>query len=207
MRTAAIVLAAGRGTRFAAGPKMLAEFEGRAFVRLAAEAALAGGAAPVLVVLGHEAARVEAALAGLQVVAVPNPDHVDGLATSLRAGFAALPADSEAAIVLLGDMPEVGAALVRALLAAWQEAGRPPALVPVHAGRRGNPVVLSRALAPEIARLSGDAGAGTLLRGLAGVVAHPVEDPAVTADIDTAEALQRLRAAQAESTTSRRIAT
>lgn len=193
MSVAALVLAAGRSTRFAGTPKMLAAYEGRTFVRRAAEAALAGGAAPVIVVLGHEAGAVAASLAGLGVVLVPNPAYADGLSTSLAAGFAALPDTAEAALVLLGDMPLVGPALVARLLAEWERAGRPPALVPTHRGRRGNPVLLSRRLAPEIARLTGDVGAGPLLRGLDGVVELAWDDASVTEDIDTTEALERLR--------------
>ncbi len=66
---------------------------------------------------------------------------------------------------------------------------RPAALVPTYAGRRGNPVLLSRALAPEIAHLQGDTGAGPLLRGRADVREWPVGDVAVAQDIDTPEAL------------------
>jgi molybdenum cofactor cytidylyltransferase len=192
---AAIVLAAGRGTRFAAGPKLLAPLDGKPLVRHVAEAAAASAARPVLVVTGYRAAEVEACLAGLPVAFVPNPSYADGLSTSLRAGFAALPEGAPAAIVLLGDMPTVSAALIDRLLAAWGEAGAPAALVPAFAGRRGNPVVLSAALRPEIARLTGDAGAGPLLRGRADVREWPLDDPAVGQDVDTVEALGALRPA------------
>lgn len=206
MSVAAIVLAAGRGTRFGASPKMLADLQGKPLVRHVAEAALAAGLRPVLVVTGHASGEVRAALAGLDIALVPNPAYAEGLSTSLKAGFAALAPQAESALVLLGDMPLVGPDLIRALAAAWTEAGGPPALVPTYAGRRGNPVVLSRALGPEIAGLTGDAGAGPLLREREGVVEHPVDDPAVTADVDTPQALARLRGPQA-STTPPRIAT
>lgn len=188
---AVLILAAGRGTRFGESPKMLATLDGRPLLRHAAEAALASSARPVLVVVGHRADEVARALGGLDVAIVRNPDYADGLSTSLRAGFAALPPGAEAAIVLLGDMPRVPPSLVDALAAAWREAGRPAALVPTHAGRRGNPVLLSRALGPEIARLKGDTGAGPLLRGRPDVREWPVADAAVAEDIDTPEALDQ----------------
>ncbi|HEY8383037.1 MAG TPA: nucleotidyltransferase family protein [Microvirga sp.] len=193
MTVAALILAAGRGTRFGEAPKLLALLDGKPLVRHVAEAALASRARPVLVVTGHRADAVERALAGLALAPVPNPHFAEGLSTSLKAGFAVLPAEVEAAIVLLGDMPLVSAELIDDLAAAWAAGARPPALIPVHEGRRGNPVVLSRALAPQIAGLTGDAGAGPLLRGRTDVVEWPVGDPSILTDIDTPDALAALR--------------
>jgi len=202
---AAIVLAAGRGTRFGDGPKMLASLDDKPLVRHAVEAALAGGLDPVLVVLGHRGEEIRDALSGLAVRIVWNPDYADGLSTSLRAGFAALPRESDAAVILLGDMPRITPALIGQLTARWRDVGRPSAVVPTFAGTRGNPALLSRALAPEIALLEGDAGAGALLRRRRDVVEMALDDPAVTDDVDTADALARLRPGQA-STTPCRIA-
>ena len=203
MSVAALILAAGRGTRFGEEPKLLASLEGKPLVRHAADAALASSARPVILVVGSRAAAVRAACSGVAVEVVLNSAFADGLSTSLRAGFAALPAQIEGALILLGDMPRIGAALLDRLVSAWGQAGRPPALVPTYGGRRGNPVLLSRVLAPEIAALSGDEGAGRLLRGRADVVEFPVDDEAVATDVDTPEALRRLGQA---STTPSRIA-
>lgn len=197
---AAVVLAAGRGTRFGDVPKVLATLDGKPLVRHVAEAALAAGLAPVLVVVGHGAEAVRSALADLPVEVVPNPGFAQGLSTSLRAGFASLPPEAQGAAILLADMPRVHSTLLRRLAGAWLDAGRPAALVPVHQGRRGNPVILSLALAPEISRLCGDAGAGQLLRGLGEVLEWDVDDVAVTQDVDTPEALRELRSAQASTT-------
>lgn len=187
---AAIVLAAGLGTRFG-GAKLLAEFRGKPLVRHAVEAALASRAAPVIVVVGHEAGRVRAALQGLPLAFVDNPGFAEGLSTSLQAGFAALPAEAGGAVILLADMPRVSAGLIDAICSAWLE-GRPDAVVPSFRGRRGNPVLLSRGLAPEIARLRGDTGASPLLKGRPGVRDLAVDDEAVLLDADTPEALSHL---------------
>ena len=190
---AAIILAAGRGTRFGDEPKLLAPHRGKPLVRWVAEAALASSAKPVIVVTGHRAGEVEAALADLPVECAPNPSYAEGLSTSLKAGFRALPGDSEAAIVLLGDMPLVAAPVIDRLVGAWRAAGRPSALVPVTGGRRSNPVVLSRALEPEIMTLEGDSGAGPLLRRRSDVLEYPLENPALLQDVDTPETLAALR--------------
>ena len=108
-RIAAVVLAAGRSTRMGAVNKLIAEIGGKPLVRIAAEQALASRASPVIVVTGHERERVEAALAGLPVALVHNPDYAEGLGTSLKAGIAAVPEDADGAVVCLGDMPQVDA--------------------------------------------------------------------------------------------------
>ena len=108
-RIAALVLAAGRSTRMGAINKLIAEIGGKPLVRIAAEQALASRASPVIVVTGHQHEQVEAALAGLPVKLVHNPDYTEGLGTSLKVGIAAVPEDADGAIVCLGDMPQVDA--------------------------------------------------------------------------------------------------
>jgi molybdenum cofactor cytidylyltransferase len=189
---AAIILAAGQGTRFGAEPKLLAELAGKPLIRHVAQAALAAKAFPVLAVLGHRREEVDAVLPR-PVRRVENPDYARGLSTSLRAGFAALDQTAEAALVLLGDMPQVTPALIDGLIDTWIAAGRPAAVVPTYDGRRGNPVLLSAALGPEIAKLTGDTGAGALLRARDDVHELPVTAASVLADVDTPEALAALR--------------
>jgi molybdenum cofactor cytidylyltransferase len=196
----AVVLAAGRSTRFREGggaepSKLVALLAGEPLVRHAARAALASRARPVVVVTGHARESVEAALAGLDVVFAHNSDYASGLASSLRAGIAALPDSVEGALALLGDMPAVDAGLLDRLIDAF--ATRPQALAatPVHAGRRGNPALLSRALFPEIAKLDGDEGARRLLREAdrALIVEIPADGEAATLDVDTPEDLDAAR--------------
>jgi molybdenum cofactor cytidylyltransferase len=188
---AAIILAAGRGTRFGDELKLLAQIGGKALVRHVAEAAANSTADPVIVVTGHRAEQVQSHLLGLPVRIVHNHLFADGLSMSLKAGFSALPPEVRAAVILLGDMPFVKADLIDALVAEWRERGEPAALVPTLDGRRGNPVVLSRDLQAMIEDLSGDVGAGSLLRKRSDVLEWPTTDPAVAQDIDTREELAK----------------
>jgi molybdenum cofactor cytidylyltransferase len=189
-----VLLAAGLGSRFGPAPKLLATLHGRPLVRHAAEAALGARPRPVVAVLGAHAEAVRAALDGLDLVGIENPDYRAGLATSLRAGLAALPGTCSAAVVVLGDMPRVTAAHIDRLAAAFAAAqDEPAAVVPVQDGRRGNPVLLNlRRLGPEIARLAGDHGAGPLLKGRADVLEIP-GDPGTALDIDTPAGLAVLQ--------------
>jgi molybdenum cofactor cytidylyltransferase len=190
---AAIVLAAGRGTRFGQEPKLLAEFDGKALVRHVIEAAISSSAEPVIVVTGHRATEVNASLEGLSVQSVHNASFADGLSTSLKAGFAALPPTAGAAVILLADMPLIKANLIDALITGWRAMGEPGALVPTLNGQRGNPVVLSRALQPTIDVLSGDDGAGPFLRTRPDVLEWPTSDPGILRDIDTREQLAKFQ--------------
>jgi len=193
---AAIVLAAGRSTRMGGPNKLLETISGKPLVRIAAEQALSSRASPVVVVSGHERARVEAALASLDVRLVHNPDYAQGLSTSVKAGLAALPPESEAAIVCLGDMPQVTSALIDRLIAAFDPERNALVVLPTFSGKRGNPVLWSRRFFPELMALEGDVGARHLIGAYPEVVTEvPVENAAAMVDIDTPDAL---RAAKAE---------
>jgi molybdenum cofactor cytidylyltransferase len=192
---AALVLAAGRSTRMGGSNKLLAEIGSRPLVRIAAEQALASRARPVIVVTGHQRERVEAALAGLDVTFVHNPDYAEGMSTSVKAGIAAVPADADGAIVCLGDMPQVDATLIDRLLAAFDPEKGALAVVPTMDGKRGNPVVWSRRFFPELAELGGDVGARHLIASYPEAVAEvPVAGRGALVDVDTPDALKELKA-------------
>src|SRR5580704_7364030 len=87
-RLAAIILAAGASSRMGRA-KALLELEGRSLVARAADAAAASGARPIVVVLGADADRIRAHLAGLPVHVAQNPHWASGMASSIRPGLAA----------------------------------------------------------------------------------------------------------------------
>lgn len=193
MGVAAVILAAGRGARY--GPsrnKLLVEIDGLPVIQRVAQAALASRAARIVVVTGHAREEIEAALAGLPASIVFNPEFSSGLASSLRAGLSAI-ASADGALVLLGDMPGVTPIVLDALIAAFENAPWSVAIVPTFDGRRGNPVLIARALFEQVAALEGDEGARNLLREVAGVVELPWGDDGVSADVDTPADLERFR--------------
>ena len=192
---AAIVLAAGRSTRMGGPNKLLAEVGGKPLVRIAAEQALASRARPVVVVTGHQRGEVEAALKGLPVTFTHNPDFAQGLSGSLKAGLAALPAEVDGAIVCLGDMPQVDAALIERLIAAFDPEKGALVVVPTIAGKRGNPVVWSRRFFGDLARLEGDVGARHLIGSYPeALVEVPVTGRGALVDVDTPDALRAVKA-------------
>jgi molybdenum cofactor cytidylyltransferase len=192
---AAIVLAAGRSTRMGGPNKLLAEIGGRPLVRIAVEQALASRAKPVIVVTGHERERVEAALKGLPVQFVHNPDFAIGLGGSVRTGIAAVPAAADGAIVCLGDMPQVDAALIDRLITAFAPEQGALAVMPTIDGQRGNPVLWSRRFFPDLMAIEGDVGARNLINRYGeAVVEVPVTGKGALVDVDTPEALRGVKA-------------
>jgi molybdenum cofactor cytidylyltransferase len=194
-KTAAVILGAGRSTRMGGPNKLLAEIGGKPLVRIAAEQALASRARPVIVVTGHQREKVEAALTGLKVEIVHNPDFADGLSTSVKTGLAAVPADADGAVVCLGDMPQVRADLIDKLIAAFDPERGALVVIPTIDGKRGNPVVWSRRFFPELMALEGDVGARNLIGRYAEAVTEvALTDTAALIDVDTPEALSQVRA-------------
>ncbi|HTR88232.1 MAG TPA: molybdopterin-binding/glycosyltransferase family 2 protein [Reyranella sp.] len=198
-RTAVLVLAAGRSTRMGGPNKLLADAEGQPLVVHAVKAALASQAVEVVVVLGHMAEQVRAAISAAvptgRLRYVTNPDFADGLSTSVRTGIAALDKDVDAAIVQLGDMPGVNAGLLDRLMAAFSPVEGRSICVPTVNGKRGNPVLWDRRFFAEIAKVAGDTGAKHLIGEHADLVCEvEMAGEAAITDIDTPEALAAWRA-------------
>jgi molybdenum cofactor cytidylyltransferase len=192
MRIASIVLAAGRSSRMGPRNKLLEQIGGEPMVRRVAAVANGSGAKPVVVVTGYEAAEVGAALQGLGVTLILNPDYAAGLSTSLRAGVGALPTGIDGALILLGDMPEVEGSVLGALVAAFT--GERAICIPVRHGRRGNPVLWGSRYFPEMMALTGDFGAKPLMaRHQAQIIEVEVATDSIFHDVDVADDLARLK--------------
>ena len=190
-KVAGIVLAAGQGTRMGQS-KQLLPFRGRTILECVVDSALASSLHRVVVVLGHQADVIEPLLKGRGVTTVVNRLFPTGQSSSLKAGLQALTGESEAALFLLGDQPLIGAQTIDLVVAAF-EASRSPIVVPVYAGRRGNPALFSRETFPRIGRLSGDCGARPLFAEYAErLLALPVPTPDILFDVDTEDDYRRL---------------
>lgn len=187
MTTAAVVLAAGEGRRFAAGPKLLATFRGRPLVAWAVDAALASGLDDTLVVVSGTALRD---VLPSSVTVVDNPDWADGIATSLSLAIQTAEARGHDAVVVgLGDQPLVPASAWAAVAATAS-----PVAVATYDGRRRNPVRLASEVWPLLP-VTGDEGARALVRD------HPervTEVPCTgdPADVDTIADLETLTTPQ-----------
>lgn len=188
---AGVLLAAGTSTRFGAANKLLATVDGEPVVRHAARTLVESGVDPVVVVLGHEADRVRAALEGLSVETAVNEAYDTGQASSLRTGIRAIrrhDVDPDAALVALGDMPFVSPTTIDALVTAYAaDAG--DAIAAAFDGSRGNPVLFDERFFGVLADVDGDIGGREILLEDDASVLLAVDDPGVRRDIDVPEDL------------------
>ena len=188
LRVAGIVLAAGSSVRMGRN-KLLLELAGQSVVRRAVSRALAA-LEPVIVVLGHEADRVRQELAGLSCRIVVNPEHGRGMDTSVRAGVAALPADADAAVMLLADMPLVTPAMLAALVERFRTTGA-PLVISRYGPVTAPPHLYPRSLFAELAA----AGSGKAIIGLHRADAEVLTWPAAgLADLDLPADRERVEA-------------
>lgn len=194
VRVCAVVLAAGAGSRFGS-PKQLASLDGRPLLQHPLDALAAAGIDDVVVVLGDDAAPIEAALAwrGERRVINPRPEH--GIASSLRLGLDAAAEDprTEAVVIVLGDQPSLDADVVRGVVGAAAATDRPIVRIRWTGDGAPNPVLVRRGAWALAAGLEGDRGLGSLL------VAHPelVHEVGIDGrlpDVDTPEDLAAIAA-------------
>jgi molybdenum cofactor cytidylyltransferase len=180
-----IVLAAGTGSRFG-GTKQLVPLDGEPLVLHAVAALRAAGVEEIIVVTGHDADAVEAALpTGVRVVR--NAAYRDGQATSLAAGLHALDDATEGAIVLMADQPGVTADDVSALIAGFRSSRA--RIVRLRYTDGPGPALLSREIHAEAGHLHGDAGARVLMASHPDWVEEvPIDRPAPP-DVDTPDDL------------------
>ena len=196
MVIAGVILAAGEGSRFKGENKLLLPFRGRAVIYHVTREALRSRLDPVLLVFGHEGAKVVAALADLELdpklEVIENPAWRSGRASSVKAAIAALPTDARGALFLQGDMPLVTHQLIDSVAAEFARSGA-RLCFPIYNGEKGHPVAFSRELLPELAELSGDQSGWALVKKhWAEAAKLPLEDGATQFDLDTPEAYAQL---------------
>ncbi len=181
---AAIVLAAGAGRRFGGG-KLTALFKGEPLIAHAIRAARAAPVSRVVVVCPPSLDIGEWSGAPVvEAVRIVSPE----LSASLKAGMAAV-AGADGAFVFLGDMPLIPPDAADALAAGL---GQAYAAIPRWQGRNGHPVLLSARAFADIPQLTGDEGAGPLLKARKDIAFADCPDEGIVLDIDRTEDIARL---------------
>ena len=187
----AVVLAAGSSVRLGRN-KLLLELAGETVVRRAVRAAAQARLHPVVVVLGHEAARVRQEVDDLPCRPVVNADHAQGVSTSLRAGVSAIADEVQALVVVLADMPFVTSSMIEALVDRYRASGA-PLVISAYGEVTAPPTLYDRSLFAELLSTSGDRCAKQVVRRHreeAAVLSWPDE---ALRDIDVADDYEHAR--------------
>jgi len=184
-QVAAIVLAAGRSQRMGQ-PKMLLPWGDTTVIGQVVRALAQAGLGEILVVTGGARQQVEAALQDHPVRTVHNPRYMeDQMVLSLQVGLASLPAGTDAALVALGDQPQVQPKVVRQVVQAYQES-RAPLVFPSYGMRRGHPWVIAHPLWAGLLERTPAHTLRELLQPFADQIRYVVvEDDSILRDLDT----------------------
>lgn len=186
----AVILAAGESKRMGK-PKLLLPFGEKTIIETVIDNVVKSKVEKIMVVLGSNRKKIEKKIRDYPVKIIVNPHYAKGMLSSVQEGFHALPHDTQAVLVVLGDQPAVSSDIINEIIEAFQRTGK-GIVVPVYKGNRGHPVLMEMKYRDEVEKLSPEVG----LRGI--VYNHPedvlevhVGTPGILQDIDNAEDYKR----------------
>jgi molybdenum cofactor cytidylyltransferase len=188
---AAIVLAAGISRRMGQA-KMLLPWGNNTVIGQVVDTVFAGGIERIIVVAGGNQVQLEFALKGRPVDFVFNPDFADGeMLKSLQMGLKSLPSTIEAAMMVLGDQPQMQAATLRQVCEAFCRT-QARLVIPSYQLRRGHPWLIEHSLWPDILNLRAPATLRDFLKvNEASIFYQVIDSPTILKDLDTPEDYQR----------------
>jgi len=186
----AIILAAGESKRMGK-PKLLLPFGEKTIIETIIDNVVKSKVEKTMVVLGSNRGKIEKKIRDYPIKIIVNPHYSRGMLSSVQWGFQALPKNTQAVLIVLGDQPAVSSAIINEIIDAFKRTGK-RIVLPVYKKNRGHPVLIDMKYRGEVENLSPDVG----LRAL--VYDHPedvleveVETPSILQDIDDMEDYRR----------------
>jgi molybdenum cofactor cytidylyltransferase len=187
-----VILAAGQSQRLGT-PKQLLDLGGEPVIHHVVRNAARSDLGQIVLVLGYRAAEIGDAAGEWGQNLVINPDFASGQSTSLRLGLSAVDPESEAVLFLLGDQPQVTSQVIDTIIGAFTT-GVGRIVMPSYRGTRSNPVLFAREYFPELARITGDQGARSVLDAHRDDVRTVEIDADPPLDIDAPQDYEKLHA-------------
>lgn len=185
-----MILAAGESKRMGT-PKLLLPFREKTMIETLVVEVLRSKSDKTMVVLGAEKEKIERIISRLQVAIVVNTRYEEGMLSSIRAGFEALPDEVEAVLVCLGDQPLIPFFVLDKLIEAYKDTKK-GIIIPVYKKSRGHPILIDMKYKPEIKRISPDIGLRALVHDHSqDVMEVEVDAPQILKDIDKPEDYMR----------------
>ncbi|MFB9823758.1 nucleotidyltransferase family protein [Halobaculum roseum] len=187
---AGVVLAAGSSQRFEKGNKLLWHLHEEPIVAHATRTLVNSDIDTIVVVTGHDAARVTTAVCDLPVSVAYNREHDAGQSTSVAAGIDAIPEDIDAVVFVLADMPFIDTETVDTLVQFYRTKDV-TAVAAGYGGQRGHPVLFDVNHFRRLASVEGDIGGRQVFEEAAHSIIVDVDDPGVIRDIDEMDDINR----------------
>jgi molybdenum cofactor cytidylyltransferase len=185
----AIILAAGASTRMKR-QKLLLPFNGKTIIETVAENVRQSVNSNVMVVLGSHREQIREQFVNFNVKFCVNENYPDGMLSSVICGFRALPKEAKAALIFLGDQPQIPSLVTDLVIETWQKTGK-GIIIPTFNGRRGHPVLIETKYKIEIKKLDPQKGLRLLSEKFKDDVFEvECNIPEILRDIDTPEEYQ-----------------
>ena len=185
----AIILAAGASTRMKR-QKLLLPFNGKTIIETVAENVRQSVNSNVMVVLGSHREQIREQFVNFNVKFCVNENYPDGMLSSVICGFRALPKEAKAALIFLGDQPQIPSLVTDLVIETWQKTGK-GIIIPTFNGRRGHPVLIETKYKIEIKKLDPQKGLRLLSEKFKDDVFEvKCNIPEILRDIDTPEEYQ-----------------
>ena len=186
-----LILGAGASQRLGP-PKQLLPFRGTTLLGWVVDQALRADALDeVVVVLGRATDEIRERIDFGAAQVVENPVFSEGCSSSYRAGIAALNAQSEAIMIILGDQPGITPEIINSLAEQWRNEEAPIALCS-YRGRKGHPMIFAQSMFEQLKDLHGDKAAWKLVDANANLVQEIPLDLPFPDNINTADDFERL---------------
>ena len=149
-----VVLAAGKSTRMKEN-KLLLRINGETLIRHVVKTATRSNADEVIVVVGYEAEKVKQRLLRLQCKLIMNENYLKGQSESVKTGLTAVSSNAEAVMVLPADVALIDERSINKVIDEYRRS-KNPIVIASHQHHSGHPILLDRALFPEISEITED---------------------------------------------------
>lgn len=180
----AIILAAGASTRMKS-QKLLLPFNGITIIETVVENVARSVGSNIMVVLGSHSEEIKSAIENHKFHFCVNQNYMDGMLSSVICGFRDLPKEAKAALVFLGDQPQIPPKAAKLVINAWKKSKK-GIVMPTFNGKRGHPVLIETRYKTEIENLDPEKGLRTLSEKYKNDVFEvECEIPEILRDIDT----------------------
>jgi molybdenum cofactor cytidylyltransferase len=182
----AMILAAGESRRMGEA-KLLLPFGGKTIIEIIIEKVIRSKVDKILVVLGSNKKKIKEKIRSFPLEFVFNRNYRSGMLSSIQAGFRALPEDTQAVLIILGDQPSISSEVIDKVIAAYKKTKK-GIVLPVYKRERGHPVLIDTKYRQEVAKLSPKIGLRELVYNRPDdILEVEVETSSVLRDIDDVE--------------------